>query len=689
MLFTTILTYLVNKKLSLFLLIKINLKELLFIQNNLRYVYLILNRRVLFLCCFFIYSTIIVAQKKSVIDYNIEINNAKTDTLKARLQGELAWQVKFTDAKLATKLAEAEIKVGYKYKDFLKLADGFRMLGLQYVIAKKYIEGEAFYDSCIHYAILGNSDYYQASCYSLWSGLYGAHSDFDKSIALLQKGLAFAKKSNDPKIIATLSNNLAENLKLSGKKTFEIESLYLIALNNFTVTKQYTLAAVVAANLAQEYIDNNEVEKSKKTLQKSLAFLQKDTTEHFLVAQTYNAYASIYLQLQNISEAKKNALISKEILEKYALPDNLLLTIETLTKISLAEKNYTEAEQYALQQLKLAKQQQSKLNISNAYKALAQIEEYKQDYPKSISYYKLHQSWSDSVFNEKQQQNIASSEIKALLAQKEFETKFGTAQKEKLNAELNAKNNALQWQKWLAIIASALLLTIGAVLFFTNKKTKKINNNLVNEKIIVQQQANEKLILINEIHHRVKNNLTMLKSLLYLQSKAAIEPETKRILTEAQARIQSMALVHQSLYDGKNAAKLNLTLFIEELFNQLSLTYLDKSKSVTIEVQGICNEVDIETAIPLALILNELATNSFKYAFANINEGEVKTLISQKENIITIQYTDNGPGLPTKFDITNGGFGFKVMNILAEQLNATINYKKEKDNSIFIIELPV
>jgi two-component system, sensor histidine kinase PdtaS len=657
-------------------------------KNN---IFLFFYKPVLFILIFFLLTIIAEAQEKNtdVNSLKVLIQTATSDTTKARLQGELAWKIKFTNPNEAMALAETELAIAYKYNDFLKLADGYRMKGLQLVVAKKYTEGEAAYDSCIKYADKAGSDYYKASCYSLWAGLYGAHSDFDRAINLYEKGMGFANKSKDAKIIATLSNNLAELYKKAGRKSTEVEAMFSQSLASFMKAEQWTTAAVVSANLAQEFADKKNTEKAKAEIQHSQILLQKDTTDKFFAAQVYNSYATIYLQLGEINLAKKYALISKSILEQLKVPDNLLLTIEILTKIALAEKNYNDAEKYALQQLQLANQQQSKINKSNAYKALAEIEENKGAYKLSLSYFQLYKSWSDSVYNEKKQQSIADVEIKSLIAQKEFEAKYETAQKTKQNDILTSANSALQMQKWIAIIASILLLSLGLLLYKSNKRKQKINTQLSSEKKIVEQQANEKLVLINEIHHRVKNNLTMLKSLLFLQARASKEPETKKVLTEAQARIQSMALVHQNLYDGKNAAQLNLPNFIEELFTELSLSYFDKSKGIVIEVEGKCDDVDIEMAIPLALMMNELATNSFKYAFGNKDDGFIKTNITQQEKKIAILYSDNGIGLQHEFDLSKGGFGFKVLNILSQQLNATITYKKMEKESIFTIEMPV
>ncbi len=240
---------------------------------------------------------------------------------------------------------------------------------------------------------------------------------------------------------------------------------------------------------------------------------------------------------------------------------------------------------------------------------------------------------------------------------------------------------------WLLVFIFLLVLTIGIILYISYKRRQKISRELAAEKKITEIQTGEKLVLIHEIHHRVKNNLTMLKSLLYLQARAAKQPETKQILKESQARIQSMALVHKSLYDGDNVAKLDFTVFIKNLLNEISITYFSNEKTLEIQVNGNCDAMDASLATPLALVMNELATNSFKYAFVDVEEASIIVDIQQKENNLTIQYSDNGPGLPEGQDLDKGGFGFKMLNILTQQIDANISYQREAGASTFLIEM--
>ncbi len=104
-------------------------------------------------------------------------------------------------------------------------------------------------------------------------------------------------------------------------------------------------------------------------------------------------------------------------------------------------------------------------------------------------------------------------------------------------------------------------------------------------------------------------------------------------------------------------------------------------------MEGHCEDLNIELAIPLALMMNELATNSFKYAFQNNGQHLIRIEIQQEDRLLKIRYADNGPGITGAFDLSKGGFGFRVLSILSQQINAHVSYHKGSNESVFLIEL--
>ncbi|MBP7478025.1 MAG: tetratricopeptide repeat protein, partial [Chitinophagales bacterium] len=194
----------------------------------------------------------------------------QSDTLRARLMGELAWELKFVETEKAIELANREIQIGKAYQHQLILAEGFRVKGLALVIQEKIIPGMACYDSSILYAQKAKNTSYEISCHNLIGGMYNDHGDFDKSIEFYRKGLTLAQKTNDPKLIAILSNNLAETYQSSNRSTELVQRYLMLALDNSKQSKNWPAAGMNAANLALEFAKLGQTRKAEIVLKESI-----------------------------------------------------------------------------------------------------------------------------------------------------------------------------------------------------------------------------------------------------------------------------------------------------------------------------------------------------------------------------------------------------------------------------------
>jgi PAS domain S-box-containing protein len=184
---------------------------------------------------------------------------------------------------------------------------------------------------------------------------------------------------------------------------------------------------------------------------------------------------------------------------------------------------------------------------------------------------------------------------------------------------------------------------------------------------------NEKEVLIREVHHRIKNNLQIIISLLNLQSRYVNDEKTLAAIRESQNRVKAMALVHEKLYHSEDISKIGLDEYIRFLGNGLFQFYGMKGKGITLktDIQNI--SVDINTAIPLGLIINELVSNSLKYAFPGGRKGEISIAIKRENNSLSILFRDNGVGIPQDFDWRNvKSLGLRLVISLVEQLQGTI-----------------
>jgi len=209
--------------------------------------------------------------------------------------------------------------------------------------------------------------------------------------------------------------------------------------------------------------------------------------------------------------------------------------------------------------------------------------------------------------------------------------------------------------------------------------------------IKIQESLREKEVLLQEIHHRVKNNLQVISSLLDLQSQHIEEQAMLELFKHCCNRIKAMALVHETLYKFKDFAKINFTEYIENLSSYLFSAYGVNVENINLELDIDDVTLNVDTAIPCGLIINELVSNALKYAFPNKAEGKIYIALHfDEDKIYTLTIRDNGIGLPPNWQVSSvNSLGLKLVDILAQQLEGTlqVNSRSGTEFSLIFSEL--
>ena len=204
------------------------------------------------------------------------------------------------------------------------------------------------------------------------------------------------------------------------------------------------------------------------------------------------------------------------------------------------------------------------------------------------------------------------------------------------------------------------------------------------EKLI--ESVKEKEVLLKEVHHRVKNNLQVINSILNLQSSYVEDEETLQIIIESQNRIRSMSYIHESLYQTKDFSSISFDNYISNLIQNLVHSYqihAEKTK-LLLEVDKV--ELALDQAIPCGLILNELITNSLKYAYPEGQAGEIKIVVKEIGGKVNISVQDFGIGLPENFKIEQSdSLGLSLVDTLIDQLDGELILKRESGTEFLII----
>jgi len=241
----------------------------------------------------------------------------------------------------------------------------------------------------------------------------------------------------------------------------------------------------------------------------------------------------------------------------------------------------------------------------------------------------------------------------------------------------------------LELICVMSIIIYVVYLFFKTrdsaaKKLTKTNSLLEENNAQILQREEEKTILVKEIHHRVKNNLQIIISLLRLQMMDIKNIEAKEHFSEAINRVMVMSSIHQKLYQEKNLTNFNLQEYIIELSQELKLFFKEEFP-IKIEVDVNYENIDLKTIVPIGLLLNELLSNSFKYAFEEKSEGEIKITIDGKNDFFELKFSDSGRWKENKRE--DNGFGLELLDILTEQLNGTKKVSKTAEGTFYTFNL--
>ncbi len=317
-----------------------------------------------------------------------------------------------------------------------------------------------------------------------------------------------------------------------------------------------------------------------------------------------------------------------------------------------AEKNYSKALEYALKSYNTAKDFGSKGRIRGTSGRLSRLYARMNQFQRAYGLRDTSAMYSDSINNDKSIREM--EQLKASYEIDKRETEIDK-QRAELTQQATFRNT---------LFGGIVLLLVIMGLVFRNQRIKT-------------RSLKEKDALLREIHHRVKNNLQVISSLLNMQSREAESEEMLGAIQEGQSRVKAMALIHQKLYQTENITEIDFQEYAEDLHSQLAALYKREGLEIENKIDASNLKLDIDTAIPLGLIMNELISNAYKYAFEGVKNGTINIGLSRLDDQkIQLEISDDGKGLPENFSVENvASLGLKLVNILTKQLKGTLNFE--------------
>lgn len=511
-----------------------------------------------------------------------------------------------------------------------------------------------------------------ASIYNNLGGIYDNRGNSPKALEYYLKGLEIreTKFPDDLKGLSISLNNVGQSY-YNQEDTKNAQFYFQKSLDINPLAKDNYAKAAILNNIGVIYSLEEKFDEAQKYFEESLKIKEKVGDVKGVVI-SLNSIGRLYKKQKMYAEAINYYDKSLEISEENKNKEGLANSLNNLSEVNFLIGNRTKAKNYGNKSLLLAKTLESPSLIGNAAKILHEIYTNEHNWEQALSMYKLHIIMRDSVSNTETKRDIIKQKATYDLNKKEHEIELLSAQNEVQTLKIN-ENKIL-----VCFITAAFLFTLilTIAVYYGNQKKQVINELLKTQKEEISVKNEEKTMMLKEIHHRVKNNLQVVNSLLRFQSRAITDENVLKMFQNTQKRVLSIAMLHEKMYRSEDLKHINVKKHFTSLIQDLVDNYsVDKNIHLNINIDDI--PIAAPTLIPLGLIISELITNSVKYGFPNEASGQInlslKALSSEKTELIV---SDNGIGYnPEEID---EGLGTKLVRMYAKQLNGVIEKLPQK-----------
>ncbi|CCH54259.1 unnamed protein product [Fibrisoma limi BUZ 3] len=547
---------------------------------------------------------------------------------------------------------------------------------------------------------------YQSVHYRQLQGVYGLLGATSASAGDLKEGIRYGllaiqtgETLNDSTLqMSTLYNQLGISY-YELKEYVKADTYFRRALTIAGKHHDANTVHVLALNITNSLLRLNQPKKA-------LVFL-RDITERYAPINIDNrvrvmaSFVTIYGTLKPYSLGQRycNQLVT--LVTRHELGEELQrVAYLSLIKFYFATKQYALAQKYLKAHRAIAEQTQLRAGLMISHLWAFRLDSAQGNYLSAITQYQQFKALGDSLVDESKSRQINQLEIRFETEKKNKDIKL----KEK-NIQLLVKQSQIQqaqlqqatFTRNITLTGVALLCAIVGLLYKGYRLKQKSNQQLQAQQTVIHQKntalqqllerqnklLQEKEWLMKEVHHRVKNNLQVVMSLLNVQSAYQENPAAVGAIRYMQQRMQAISLIHQRLYQSENVAAVDMAGYVPEFINYLKRVF-DVDHQIVFDLRIDPIQLNVNQAVPLSLLLNEAITNAIKYAFPNQQEAQINLTLKRIEpKSILLSVADNGVGLPPDFDVSEtNSLGFSLMEGFCQQLDG--HFTVENDNGVNI-----
>ena len=507
--------------------------------------------------------------------------------------------------------------------------------------------------------------------------LYDELGDYSEAIAYYQRALRAAEVQPDSVQAARVINNI-------GVTYYQIRNYdkaldyYEQALRIYQALDQEAMVGRSLSNVASIYSVRGDTELAVRHTQRALSIARKTDDMQQVTYDLLNLAELYYHDEQPDSSV---TLVNQAIRLAQDLNDYGILTMAYKLRGTLFTKRgqYKEARTNLNQALVLAQQSGNVGEEQKVHRTIVTLDSLQGNYQQAFLRQTEYMRAEDSLFNAEKIRQVEELQMA-------YETEKKDQQIALLRSENEVKSLRVSQQNTLrnALISGVLALIVLLGVLYNRYRLKQRSLGLIaTQKAEIEQQNQENKTLLREIHHRVKNNLQLILSLLNIQSRRFQDEAVLDFIREGQNRVRSMALVHQDLYQAERLDKIDFEEYLKKMVSHLKIMYDTDQRGIAIELEVHNVMLDVNTAIPLGLIVNELVSNTLKHAFVDRAEGRVVIRLQrQSDNHYCLSVTDDGVGLPSNVDLRQtDSLGLKLVDGLTDQLHGSLSVKNGQGSS--------
>lgn len=620
----------------------------------------------LFLCPLFVFS-----QQSKPDSLQKLLAADKEDTSKIKHMNQLCW-VYINTGQYAEgmKSADAAIILGKSIKFYKGLADSYNMLGNVYLGQGELRKAEQNFLMSMEIQKDRGDKKGMAAAYNNLALVYDYLGELGKALEYYSAAVKLNIATGNKNWLANNYNNIGSNYSAQGKTDEALENFIAAKKIKEEIgeTKDYQYTNTIS-NIGNIYFYKKQYDKALGIYNSAL-IIRKEIKDEKGISDSYITIGSLFLEQAKVQQdpLKKETLykkadenmkggmaIKEEIGDLYGLSIALL----NIGNLHMVQNKMDEAHMELQKGVAISLENDMHELTRDLYMSLAACDSATGKWKSAYEHQKLFKQFNDTLFNTENSKKIA-----------EMNSRFETEKKEEQIVQLE-KEKKRTW--WFVCIFAMLVLV---VLFFA----RRAYNNKKKVALFEASESNRKEVLLQEVHHRINNNLQIISSLLSLQAESVRDEKLYQYLKQSQNRIQSLSALHELLYQTDSPLKIGMKDYLEKVldFHRVVLNALPAKVEVRMNVTE--HKFATKLAVPIALIVNELVTNAIKYAFNEHTGGHVNIYLQPLDDQAgkwVLRIADSGKGLPEETGFRADSLGLRLVKIMTRQIKGTLEMKND------------